>query len=145
MAAHVLAITIASLVRALLEFGVGLYTLSVCAGWDGADASAQGWFQYHSGAEPIPGDRLALTILGCCLVAIGAVRLFHALGAFSKREWARKIGVFLAVLDIITPITIFFALWGWIVWRHPETRDLFGTSGQPQELATGEGVEPLPA
>ncbi|MBN1441270.1 MAG: hypothetical protein JXA90_01110 [Planctomycetes bacterium] len=83
----------------------------------------------HPTGEPEPGDRLAFGILGGALLLFGGLRIAQSFGALLVRERARKLGLFLAIFDFLTPVTLPLAFWSLVVYRHPDTRDHFTRRG----------------
>lgn len=92
--------------------------------------------QYHNLA---PGDPLAFKIVGCALIFVAALRIVFALltiaslrrsGRGPSRGFSvvRKVGLAIAVVDLVDltffPVTTACGLYGWLVLRHPDTRDL---------------------
>ena len=160
MMEHVRALGIVSLVRSVLELLAGLYLLLVVSIWSGPvypdailspGASRQeepvfveaitNWFgnrfaRLHPSGEPEPGDQMALGIIGGLLVLFGGLRSVQSFCTLLVKDWARKIGLFLAVFDFVTPVTLPLAFWSIVVYRHPETRDYFTRRGRPAAATT---------
>jgi hypothetical protein len=127
MIEHLSAIFVVSVLRAVVEAALGAYILLVSWRWEAT--WAEGWLQYvpgvRPGAQPLPGDRGAFVAIACVLLVLGAVRFVQALHAFLRREFARRFGQALAIVDFLTPLTLPLGLWCLIVYRHPDTRDFF--------------------
>jgi hypothetical protein len=138
MIEHLRALGFVSLLRALVELGLGAYLILVVVNWE---VTAPNWPTWpparHADAEPLGGDRTAFLAFGAVLPFFCAVRSAQALCALTGRRWARRAGIVLAVLDLATPITLPFALWGLVVYRHPETRDYFARRAQQRSERRG--------
>jgi hypothetical protein len=125
MLEHVRAIGIVALVRSLcLELPLGIYILLVAARW-GESGFPAWWPSFSQGAKPLPGDRLAFLLFGAALLALALVRLAHAVSSLQVREIGRRLGLLLAGVDFLTPITLPLAFWSLVAYRHPETREFF--------------------
>ncbi len=122
MTAQIAALSIVLLVRCLIEFLLGLFIVLVTIFWTNGGPAL---FSVKDGAEPQSYDRLGLAILGGVLLAVACVRFAQALSSLRAREWARKVGLWLAVLDLATPLTLVLGIWTFVVYRHPDTREHF--------------------
>ena len=124
---HVRAIFAVSMLRSALEAFGGIWVLLVAWRWgaDLGDGLGRLVPTFHTGARPLPGDRAGFVILGALLVVIGVARFCQSLGSHQCKEWARRLGQGLAILDFATPITLPLGLWHLLVYRHPETRERF--------------------
>jgi hypothetical protein len=60
------------------------------------------------------------------------IRCAQALFSLRAVEWGRRLGLILACVDFVTPVTLPIALWGLIIYRHPDTRDYFQRKGEAQ-------------
>jgi hypothetical protein len=149
MAEHVRALGTVSLMRAALELLLGAYLIIVVNRWrypeeigsvlarkasagatvqwvDRAEAWLEARFATLSrGSKPEPTDRLTFGLLGGLMVTFGVARLIQSTFSLLGREWSRSAGLFLALFDFLTPITLPLAFWSFVVYRHPETRDHF--------------------
>ena len=103
--------------------GLGVWITLVAVGWAG---EAGGWLPaYHSSARPEPGDRGAFFVLGGALMLLGLLRATQLLGAARPFPWSRRLGQCLGALDFLTPLTLPLGLWALLVYRHPDTRQIF--------------------
>ncbi|HLU47858.1 MAG TPA: hypothetical protein VK116_07230 [Planctomycetota bacterium] len=119
MIEHVRALGVVSLVRALLEAAFGIYVLKLASVW----SRGEGFFLLHGAPED--GDRGFFLGLAIVLLVAATVRAAQAIASFLLREWSRRVGIALGILDVVLPITLPVALWSFVVYRHPETRDRF--------------------
>jgi hypothetical protein len=127
MVHHLVPFGVASLGRVVAEVLLGGLLLLVARNWDSG-----GWFSIHPGAKPVPGDREAFYALGALLVAVAVIRCVQAICSLKTMEWGRRLGMILACVDFVTPVTMPFAIWGLIIYRHPDTRDYFQRKGKPE-------------
>ena len=133
---HLKAIHCVTFFRLLLELGLGVWITLVAAGWAGG---AGGWLPtYHSSARPEPGDREAFFVLGGALVFLGLLRAVQLLAAARPFPWSRRLGQCLGLLDFLTPLTLPLGLWALLVYRHPDTRQIFsrGLRGDAESAQT---------
>jgi hypothetical protein len=89
-----------------------------------------------------PGDPVAFLVVGCVLVVLQLVRLSFSFATIralvESREaspggrrayrFVRRFGLAIAVVDLVDltlfPLTTACGLYGWLVFRHSDTRDL---------------------
>jgi hypothetical protein len=139
MREHVRAIFVVSIVRSILEAVGGVWVLLVAWRWGesagtGLSALVPG---HHPDARPAVGDREAFVILGCVLILFGVARFVQSLNSLFVKEWARKFGQVLAIVDFFTPLTLPLGLWALLVYRHPDTRDHFRQREPALSASTG--------
>lgn len=119
MIEHVRVLGAVLFVRALAEIGLGLYLVLVSR----MGSAASRWLRLH--AVPEPGDLEVFLALGAFLLLLASARLVQATCSLLTLEWGRRAGIFLALFDFVTPVTLVLAFWALVVYRHPETRDCF--------------------
>jgi hypothetical protein len=124
MVEHVRRIGMVSLARAILELVLGAYLLLVATRW-GGEGWPVWWPTYHHGAKPLSGDRAAFYAGGALLVVFALLRSIQAVLSLRVRDWGRRVGLWLAIFDFATPVTLPLAFWSLVVYRHPDTRDYF--------------------
>jgi hypothetical protein len=56
---------------------------------------------------------------------LGLLRAAQLLAAVRPFPWSRRLGQCLGVLDFLTPLTLPLGLWALLVYRHPDTRQIF--------------------
>ena len=139
---HLRAIFYVSLLRVLAELALGTWITLVALVWDSENGPR--FLTYHYTARPESGDREAFFILGVGLMLLGMIRLAQVLGSARRLCWARSLGLGLGWLDFLTPLTLPLGLWALLVYRHPDTRQLFrrglseGASSLPGEDSAGD-------
>ena len=139
---HLRAIFYISLLRVHAEVALGTWITLVAQVWDSENGPS--FLAYHYTARPESGDREAFFILGGGLMLLGAIRLAQVLGSARRLCWARRLGLGLGWLDFLTPLTLPLGLWALLVYRHPDTRQLFrrgrseGASSPPGEDSAGD-------
>lgn len=133
MVAQLLVLGWVSACRALIELLVGAYVLAVASVWtSGLAESASGgngttftFLSVKTDDRPAPFDRTGIAILGAILVVLAILRFAQSISSLRVKEWARRLGLFLAIVDFVTPLTLLFALWSLVVYRHPDVREHF--------------------
>ncbi|MEM7234120.1 MAG: hypothetical protein AAF517_18225 [Planctomycetota bacterium] len=124
MAEHVRAIGIVSILRSLVEQGLGGYLLATAYLWK----AGSGFFELRG--VPDSADRTTFFAVGLFLCLLSMVRFVQAVQSLRVRDWARRLGLWLGSIDFILPITLPFALWSFVVYRHNDTRDYFRRQGR---------------
>jgi hypothetical protein len=122
MLEHLRVFIIVSLARSVLETVSGIYLARLVDLWQ-PGRGAFGLFLLRG--EPEAGDREILRLFSVLLLALAALRFVQALGALFAAAWSRRAGILLAAVDFVLPLTLPFALWGLVVYRHPDTKDRF--------------------
>ena len=56
---------------------------------------------------------------------LGLLRAVQLLAAARPFPWSRRLGQYLGMLDFLTPLTLPLGLWALLVYRHPDTRQIF--------------------
>lgn len=139
MVEHIRALGIVSLLRSFVELCLGVYLIAVAIVWrtmlfsfEEPAGGLQGFLDrlVFLKGEPQPGDREIFLIAGIVLVVLFLVRLLQSICSLLTKEWARKAGLCLAVIDFATPITLPMAFWSLVVYGHPESRDYFRRYGR---------------
>ena len=127
MSEHIRAVFVVSILRSIIELLGGVWVLLVSWSWSSParDGLARLVPGHHPDARPVGGDREAFVILGCALILLGVARFVQSLSSLRVKEWARRFGQVLAILDFVTPLTLPLGLWALLVYRHPDTRDHF--------------------
>ncbi|MCZ6793659.1 MAG: hypothetical protein O7J95_08615 [Planctomycetota bacterium] len=126
MVEHIRALGVVSVVRSILELLLGVYLLVLWQRW------APGYDLFYLKGTPEAGDREVVLVIGVALVGFAMVRAVQSLFSLYAFNWARRLGLVLAVFDFATPITLPLAFWSLVVYLHPETRDHFQKAGRSE-------------
>ena len=59
------------------------------------------------------------------MALLAVIRGIQAISTLAAANWARRVGMLLAIIDFATPITLPFGFWTLVVYRKPETREYF--------------------
>ncbi len=117
MLEHVRVLGSLGIVRAAFGAALGIYLIWKAAHLDLSD--------YGSTAQMLDFDSKVFLVLGCFSVVMACVRLIQGILTLKKAACARPFGVGLACFDFLNltlfPVSTALGLYGFVVFRHPET------------------------
>lgn len=145
MVDHVRVLGWIGIVRAVLALGLGLYI--------GGAAWKLGPQSYSSSVEAsaLPLDLAAFALLAYLCVSFSVLRAVQGVLAVMGRPSARRFGIALAYFDLVNlllfPVSTALGLYGFVVYRHPQTVFAFsareGDSPRPIFLALADSLRAL--